>query len=215
MERPQFFTPSEVASHRSPSDLWVSFLGGVWDLSPLVKRYHGDVLLLPIMEAAGKDISSWFDPQTKDIRRFVDPLTCCERYYTPRGRFVHIPPRGPCSNWATDFGTPWWKDSRYKVGLLSAKVRWIRIVNTLTSQEQLLEVCSEETLVEILHRYRRYNSHAHSYTWKHLGEVLDMTKTLSQNGVVDEDPELDRLRLDRDIFTPSILLHFDDDLTEG
>lgn len=176
----------------------------------------------------------WF-PQ---IRRFVDPLTCCERYYTPRGRFVHIPPRGPCSDWATDFGTPWWKDSRYQVGLLSAKVRWIRIVNTLTSQEQLLEVrassrctlgnevpasqnstvpqvCSEETLEEILHRYRRYNSHAHSYTWKHLGEVLDMTKTLSQNGVVDEDPELDRLRLDRDIFTPSILLHFNDDLTEG
>ncbi|XP_015257053.1 PREDICTED: cytochrome b5 domain-containing protein 1 [Cyprinodon variegatus] len=149
------------------------------------------------------------------IRRFVDPLTCCERYYTPRGRFVHTHPRGPCSDWATDFGTPWWKDSRYQVGLLSDKVRWIRIVNTLTSQEQLLEVCSEETLEEILHRYRRYNSHAHSYTWKHLGEVLDMTKTLSQNGVVDEDPELDRLRLDRDIFTPSILLYFNDDLTEG
>uniref|UniRef100_A0A3Q2FV75 Cytochrome b5 domain-containing protein 1 n=1 Tax=Cyprinodon variegatus TaxID=28743 RepID=A0A3Q2FV75_CYPVA len=67
MERPRFFTPSEVASHRSPSDLWVSFLGGVWDLSPLVRRYHGDVLLLPIMEAAGKDISNWFDPQTKDV----------------------------------------------------------------------------------------------------------------------------------------------------
>lgn len=27
----------------------------------------GDVLLLPIMEFAGKDISSWFDPKTEDV----------------------------------------------------------------------------------------------------------------------------------------------------
>lgn len=27
----------------------------------------GDVLLLPIMECAGKDISSWFDPKTRDV----------------------------------------------------------------------------------------------------------------------------------------------------
>lgn len=31
----------------------------------------GDVLLLPIMEFAGKDISSWFDPETEDVRQFL------------------------------------------------------------------------------------------------------------------------------------------------
>lgn len=70
----------------------------------------------------------------------MDPLTHCVRYYTPRGRFVHVPPSGPSSNWDTDIGQPWWSDERYEVGRLSSKTRWIRVINTLTSQEQKLQV---------------------------------------------------------------------------
>ncbi len=122
------------------------------------------------MECAGKDISCWFDPETKDVSvnrtnwpiskqlsalllvhlhayvvcpqvlKYVDPLTNCVRYYTPRGRFVHVPPAGPRSDWASDIGQPWWRNKRYEVGLLSAKTRWIRVINTLTSQEQRLQV---------------------------------------------------------------------------
>ncbi|XP_040887787.1 cytochrome b5 domain-containing protein 1 [Toxotes jaculatrix] len=215
MDRPRYFTPAEVAAHNTAGDLWVSFLGKVCDLTPLMSRHKGDALLLPIMECAGKDVSCWFDPETKDVLKYVDPLTNCVRYYTPRGRFVHIPPAGPRSDWATDISQPWWKDRRYEVGLLSAKTRWIRVVNTLTSQEQQLQVCSEEPLAEIVQRYLRYNSHACSYTWKHNGETLDMSRTLSENNVPDEDCELEQLRLDRDLFSPAILLHFNDDLTEG
>ncbi|XP_030580963.1 cytochrome b5 domain-containing protein 1 [Archocentrus centrarchus] len=215
MLRPRYFTPSEVAAHNTAEDLWVSFLGKVCDLSPLMSRHKGDILLLPIMEFAGKDISSWFDPKTEDILKYVDPLTSCVAYYTPRGRFLHIPPTGPRSDWDGDIGQPWWKDRRYEVGLLSAKTGWIRVVNTLTSQEQRLEVCSEENLNEILQRYLRYNSHARSYTWKYNGAVLDMNKTLSENNVPDDDLELEQLRLDRDAFTPAVLLHYNDDLTEG
>lgn len=76
-------------------------------------------------------------------------------------------------------------------------------------------MCSEENLNEILQRYLRYNCHARSYTWKHNGAVLDMNKTLSENNVPDDDLQLERLRLDRDAFTPAILLHYNDDLTEG
>ncbi|XP_020512884.2 cytochrome b5 domain-containing protein 1 [Labrus bergylta] len=215
MDRPKYFTPSEVSAHNTAADLWVSFLGRVCDLTPLMEQHKGDNLLLPIMQCAGKDISSWFDPETKDILRYIDPVTNCERYYTPRGRFVHTPPAGPRSDWASVKGPPWWKDGRYEVGLLSTKARWIRVVNTLTSQEQRLQVCSEETLDEILRRYLRYNSHARSYTCKHNGGVLDMSLTLGENNVLDEDRELEQLRLDRDLFTPAILLHFNDDLTEG
>ncbi|XP_069580963.1 cytochrome b5 domain-containing protein 1 [Brachyistius frenatus] len=215
MNRPKFFTPSEVAAHNTAADLWVSFLGKVCDLSPLMSRYEGDVLLLPIMESAGKDISCWFDPETKDVVKFVDPVTSCVRYFTPRGRFVHIPPAGPRSDWAGVSGEPWWRDGRYEVGLLSAKTRWIRVINTLTSQEQRLQVCSEETLDEILQRYLSFNGHAHSYTWKHRGERLDMSSTLSDNRVTDDDGELEQLGLDRDLFSPPLLLHFNDDLTEG
>ena len=56
------------------------------------------------------------------------------------GRFIHIPPPFPRSDWANNFGIPWWKNSRYCVGTLSQRVRKIRVINTLTLQEQIIEV---------------------------------------------------------------------------
>ncbi|XP_054848329.1 cytochrome b5 domain-containing protein 1 isoform X2 [Eublepharis macularius] len=140
--RPRYYSPQEVSVHNRPTDLWLSFLGRVYDLTPLAKEYKGDLLLKPLLEAAGKDISHWFNPKTKDIQMHINPLTGCLKYYTPQGRFVHIPPPLPRSDWANDFGVPWWKDSRYEVGILSTKTRHIRIINTLTSQEHTLERCS-------------------------------------------------------------------------
>ncbi|CAM4708169.1 cytochrome b5 domain-containing protein 1 [Caretta caretta] len=210
----RYFTPREVAAHARPGDLWVSFLGRVSDLSPLVRQHEGDVLLRPILEAAGKDISHWFNPKTRDIQTHVDPLTGCVKYYTPQGRFIHIPPQLPRSDWANDFGLPWWKDSKYEVGILASKTRHIRIVNTLTSQEHMLEVCAEESMWEILRRYLPHNAHAASYTWKYEGVNLDMDKTLEQNKIPDEDVEFYQLNLDSDLYTPGILLYFNDDLTE-
>ncbi|KAM8956397.1 cytochrome b5 domain-containing protein 1 isoform 2-T3 [Lycaon pictus] len=135
----RYFTPAEVAEHNLPEDLWVSYLGSVYDLSPLAQEHKGDLLLKPIIEVAGQDISHWFDPKTRDIRKHVDPLTGTLRYRTPRGRFLHVPPQLPRSDWANDFGKPWWQGTRYEVGRLSAKTRSIRIINTLTSQEHTLE----------------------------------------------------------------------------
>lgn len=43
---------------------------------------------------------------------------------------------------------------------------------------------------------------------------MDMSKTLSENGIPDEDGELDQCRMDRDLYAPSICLYFNDDLTE-
>lgn len=40
--RPRFFTPAEVSAHDTVDDLWVSCLGKVCDLSPLVARYRGE-----------------------------------------------------------------------------------------------------------------------------------------------------------------------------
>lgn len=76
-------------------------------------------------------------------------------------------------------------------------------------------MCSEETLDEITQRFLHYNAHASSYTWKHRGGKLDMSGTLSQNGVPDEDQDMERLWLDRDLYNPALLLYFNDDLTEG
>jgi hypothetical protein len=27
----------------------------------------------------------------------------------PMGRFIHVPPADPVSNWRNDFGLPWWQ----------------------------------------------------------------------------------------------------------
>ncbi|XP_040206279.1 cytochrome b5 domain-containing protein 1-like [Rana temporaria] len=207
--RAQFFTPREVSCHCTTADLWVSYLGRVYDLTPLAPHYKGDILLKPIIEAAGKDIGHWFNPKTGDIKTSIDPQTGCLRYSTPQGLFLHISPSYPCSDWDTDFGHSWWCD---EIGILSAKTRTIRIINTLTSQEHTLEVCSEETIWEILRRYLPYIAHAASYTWKYCGVPLNMDLT-EENGVKDDD-EFEELKLDSDLCTASIHLYFNDDLTE-
>lgn len=87
----RYFTPSEVAEHNQPEDLWVSYLGYVYNLTPLaqafkgkgmagelasapgwpafdgLRSFSGDLLLKPILEVAGQDISHWFDPKTRDV----------------------------------------------------------------------------------------------------------------------------------------------------
>jgi hypothetical protein len=88
---------------------------------------------------------------------------------------------------------PWWRNSeKYQIGLLTKKARRIRLRNTLVEDDEfVLEVCKEEKLSQIRFgililfidelfraRFLERNAHAHSYTWKHLGRVLDMTKTL-------------------------------------
>ncbi|KAJ1080349.1 hypothetical protein NDU88_000568 [Pleurodeles waltl] len=212
--RPRFYSAREVSLHNVAKDLWVSYLGKVYDLTPLAAQHSGNVLLKPIIEAAGKDISHWFNPKTKDIKTHIDPMTGCLKYYTPQGRFLHIPPSLPRTDWDNGFGRPWWKDSSYEVGILSTKTRFIRVINALTSQEQVLEVCNEETIMEILQRYLPYNSHAASYTWKYNGVNLDMDKTLEENGVHDEDEEFEELSMDADEYMQALHLYFNDDLTE-
>ncbi|XP_039250818.2 cytochrome b5 domain-containing protein 1-like [Styela clava] len=214
-KRPSFYTPNEVGLHNTIKDVWVSYLGKVYDLTPLCEEYSGDILLKPIISNAGKDISHWFDDKTADIRTHIDRKTGTRKYHTPHGRFVHVPPSCPASDWANDFGRPWWKDNKYEVGVLSAKTRLIRIVNTLTSQEQIIEVCSEENMHEILKRYLKYNAHASSYTWKHDGVPLDMNKTLEENGISDQDGDFYDLSMDYEQWTPGIHLYFNDDLTEA
>lgn len=71
-------------------------------------------------------------------------------------------------------------------------------------------MCSEETLEEILQRHLQYNAHARSYTWKHAGVCLDMSRTLCENNIPEDDLEL----WDCDL-PPAIFLHYNDDLTEA
>ena len=83
----------------------------------------------------------------------------------------------------------------------------------LSKDDDILEVCSEETMNEILDRYLELNKHAASYTWKRLGRPLDMDKTLEQNDIPDETREFLELNIDEDEYIPALHLYYNDDLT--
>lgn len=220
--RRRFYTPYEVSLHSSPDDCWVSFLGNVYDLSALLKANPGD-LAEPIIHAAGQDISHWFDPATRDVKRHIDPITNLECAYTPMGRFIHVPPNEPTNDWNTTITKPWWADQTYRVGSLSRALRLIRIKNVLTEQEETLEVPEEETIVEIRERYLLHNWHAKSYTWKAIRKVkgkfafdeLDMNLTLAENGIPNDVPDFEALHIPADDpdYIPVLHVYWNDDLT--
>eukprot|EP01135_Chromosphaera_perkinsii_P010412 Nk52_evm84s2118 gene=Nk52_evmTU84s2118 len=211
----RWFTPAEVKEHCIAEDIWVSFLGKVYDLTPLLDQYRGEPEMIPLVKAAGTDITHWFDKYTGELRTCIDPASMLKVPYTPHGRFVHVPPRRPLSNFATDYELPWWKDPKYCIGILSQRTRKVRIINTLTSQEFIVEVCSEEPISHILRRYKKYNSHAESYTWKYLGKKLNMDSTLTANGIRDDGQDFYELNIDEDQHLPGIHVYYNDDLTVG
>lgn len=40
-KRPKYYTPNEVNIHNTLKDLWVSFLGKVYDLTPMCEKHAG------------------------------------------------------------------------------------------------------------------------------------------------------------------------------
>eukprot|EP00605_Chrysophyceae_sp_TOSAG23-4_P002760 GSChrysophyteH1.ASY1.ANO1.3043.1 assembled CDS len=136
--------------------------------------------------------------------------------YTPNGRFIHVPPPNPNDN-TPAVPLPWWKDSKLIVGELTAKTRMIKMINMVTRGEDVITVCSEETINDIRDRYMEYNAHANSYTFKALINdefvCLDMNKTLDANNVPDETDKFVDLNMEYDCYIPSLHLYFNDDLT--
>lgn len=137
-----------------------------------------------------------------------------------------MPSQEPDSAWnQVPFTVPWWRDAeKYMIGRLTVKTRKVRIINMLTKHEDVLDVlifpskyvfkvATEETMNEILDRYLELNHHAASYTWKRLGGVLDMDRTLAENEIPDETEELIELGIDVDEYIPAVHLYFNDDLT--
>lgn len=217
----RYYTPYEVAQHCTPYDCWVSFLGGVYDISPLVKGHEGPEVQA-LIAAAGKDISHWFNPETQDLRTYVCPETQIIMPYCPQGSFVHVQPMTPTSNWDATTDPPWWKDTQYKVGYLSLRTRIVRIKNVLTCQEDQLEVPSEETIAEIRERYLDINAHAKSYTWRALKkqkdgtwefQEMDMNTTLDDNFVRDESQTFEDHHIPQDYYIPVLHVYWNDDLT--
>ena len=213
----RFYLPSEVAKHNTSNDIWVSIFNQVFDLTKLIAENSASPLCDPIVLSAGQDISHWFEQETREPKTYIHPKTNQKEYLCPQGRYLHVPPCNGQSDHIEEvvkFDLPWWLDEeKYLIGRLTKKVRKINLVNTLTKDEQTLEVASEENMNEILDRYLPYNLHAASYTWKRLGKVLDMNGSLAENGINDETAECLALGINPDEYIPAVHLYFNDDLT--
>lgn len=62
-----YFSPAEVSAHNCEEDLWLSFLGNVYNITPLIKAHKGSSLVKPLLAAAGTDVSHWFDAATGEV----------------------------------------------------------------------------------------------------------------------------------------------------
>jgi hypothetical protein len=155
------------------------------------------------------------------VKTYVNPATNRQEPYVPEGRFVHVPVVAPTvKEDELSPAIPWWQNPKYIVGYITKRPRNLVVVNTLTSQSQVVEFSDEETVAQMQDKYAStHNAHCKSYTWKALYNgnliALEAEKTLTQNGVPDDSEELEALGLDP--MDPanlvSILLFFNDDLT--
>ncbi len=102
----RYYTPTDVSVHNTPNDCWISFFNEIMDLTELIQKniqckkilktnksfkFQKASLCDPIIESAGKDITFWFDKETKEPRQQIDLKTGIEIFYCPRGKYLHIP----------------------------------------------------------------------------------------------------------------------------
>lgn len=123
-ENPQyknFYNTTDLEQHTYFNDCWVSISGKVLDLSQLLIKHKSSPLAIPILQNAGKDISHWFDPNTMDPKTRIDIDLGKRVFFTPEGRFLHIPPKNPIVEDEEIPDVPWWRDEGYVIGRLTTK----------------------------------------------------------------------------------------------
>ena len=101
----------------------------------------------------------WFQLHTH-----IDETIGCRVPYTPHGQFLHVPPICTQTDWANNFGRPWWKDDKYCIGGLSEKTRKLRIVNLLTLQENTIDVWNMPSYSRHTHAHKHTCTHKHTYS---------------------------------------------------
>jgi len=110
----KYFTQEELAVHNNPENCWVVIFDKVYDISELIMANRGP-LSNPLIEAGGSSISHWFNEKTGDLKTYIDPVRNIEMFYTPCGRFIHVPPPDPVDR-TEIVALPWWKDTKYIIG---------------------------------------------------------------------------------------------------
>jgi hypothetical protein len=198
-----FYTLTELAQHNDSTDAWICIFGHIYDITSLIKEVQGTSAYQQLIDYAGQDISSWFDEQTHEPRKRIDPQTNEPVLLIKNLSIIER------------LGTPFWKTKDFLIGRLTEHSRYIRLIHNFSPKyPYLLEVAEEETIGQIARKFLKYNSHIFSYIWQYNGQILDFNKTLTENGIPNDELFHDRYgwRSDNEN-CPTILLYFSDDLT--
>ena len=91
-----YYTLFEVSVHNDETDLWVSLLGKVYNLTKLIEINKNKKFIEPLLVFAGKDLSHWFNEDTEQVNSCIDPRTGQCRTWCPHGVFYD------------ENSQPWW-----------------------------------------------------------------------------------------------------------
>lgn len=202
----KYFLNEELKANCTLNSFYVSLFNDILDLTGYIKEFNNKIEINELLKLGGKDISHLF---------FKDNDRITLRKNLINNNFIDKLSFEPSEN-KIDNNIPFWMNPKYKIGRLTVKEKKILIINALTFEKDYLIVPIEETLLQIEERYLKLNSHSKSYTFKDLeGNVLDMTKTLTDNGILDQEDDYDYLEIPEPMrYIPSIVVYYNDDLTE-
>lgn len=198
-----FYSLDQLAQHDEAADAWVCLFNRIYDLTALLEKIRGTQIFQQFLDFAGRDISVLFDEETHEPRCYIDPFT--DESASVMHHLSDIQSLGLC----------FWQNDDHLIGHLIKHPRFIRLVHSFSPhQSYCFEVAEEETVGQIARKFLKYNAHGFSYAWRYDGRALDLTKTLTENGIANEEFLHDRYgwRSDKQN-CPTIVLYFTDDLT--
>lgn len=67
-QKQRYYTLEEVTSHNIANDCWVILFGEVYNLTRIIQENITNALTTPLVQAAGTDITYWFDAISREPR---------------------------------------------------------------------------------------------------------------------------------------------------
>jgi hypothetical protein len=128
-QKQRYFTSEEVSHHNTANDCWITLFGEVYNLTDIIQENISNSLTAPLIEAAGTDITFWFDSSSREPRVRVNCQTGQREFYCPAGKYLHIETEGEVK---------WWKDSKNIIGKLTKKQKKIKIMNMINDHCTIL-----------------------------------------------------------------------------